>query len=117
MEYLRRVAHADTLGTPVRDYYLSALLLDRQVVDFETELVAMYGNYSPDSLPKHYREALILLAEFSDDFELVLESDTLFTQFERLKDVERQYDDALVRNNYVRKEFGRTYWWYYLYGR
>ena len=117
MEYLRRVAHADTLGTPVRDYYLSALLLDRRVVDFESELVAMYGNYSPDSLPKHYREALILLAEFSDDFELVLESDTLFTQFERLKDVERQYDDALVRNNYVRKEFGRTYWWYYLYGR
>lgn len=116
MEYLRRVAYADTLGTPARDYYLSALLLEKQLVEFEAELAAMYGSYPLDSLPKHYREALLLLAEFSDDYELELESDTLFTQFRKLREIEHRYDDALVRNNYVRKEFGRTYWWYYLYG-
>lgn len=115
--FLERVARADTLGTAVRDYYLSALLLEKQVVEFEAGLRDMFGKYNPDSLPKHYREALLLLSEFSDDYTLTLESDTLFEQFKELRRIEGEYDDALMRNNYVRKQFGRTYWWYFLYGR
>ena len=116
MDYLRRVAYADTLGVAARDYYLSALLLDRQVIEFEAELSRMFGAYSADSLPKHYREALLVLSEFSDGYELNLEDRELFEEFQNLRAVEQQYEDALVRNNYVRKEFGRTYWWYFLYG-
>ena len=29
--------------------------------------------------------------------------------------LEREHKDLLVRSNYVRKSFGDTYWWYYLY--
>ena len=117
MLYLKRVAEIDSLGNVAKDYYLSALLLDRQLVEFKDELSRLYGSYSPDSLPKHYREALLLCSEFTDDFDLELESDTLQQMFGRLREVEGMYDDALVRNNYVRKEFGKTYWWYFLYGR
>lgn len=116
LAYLRRLAYADTLGTASRDYYLTALLLEKQVIEFEAELKKMCGTYAPDSLPKHYREALLLLSEFSDGYSLELENDTLFEQFNELRRIESEYDDALMRNNYVRRKFGRTYWWYFLYG-
>lgn len=117
MQYMKRVAEIDSLGSVAKDYYLSGLLLDRQLVEFKDELSRLCGEYNPDSLPKHYREALLLCSEFTDDYSLELRSDTLQQMFGRLREVERKYDDALVRNNYVRKEFGKTYWWYFLYGR
>jgi hypothetical protein len=116
MDFLKRLVDTDSANYVARDYYLSSLLLDRQLVGFKDELARLCGEYNVDSLPKHYREALLLCSEFTDDFSLELESDTLFVMFDELRGIERQYDDALVRNNYVRKAFGRTYWWYYLYG-
>ena len=117
VDFLRRVAFSDSTNSVVRDYYLSSLLLDRRLVEFKDELGRLCAGYDVDSLPKHYREALLLCSEFTDDYSLELESDTLYRMFGELRDLERQYDDALVRNNYVRRYFGRTYWWYYLYGR
>lgn len=116
LDYLRRLAYADTLGLAARDYYLSALLLDRLVIEFEVELARMCRDYRTDSLPKHYREALLLLKEFSSDYERSIEDSLLIDKFHGLREVEDKYDDALIRNNYVRKSFGRTYWWYFLYG-
>ena len=114
--YLRRLAYADTLALAARDYYLSALLLEKEVIEFEAELTRMCGSYRADSLPKHYREALLLLKEFSSEYRLNLEDSVLNSKFRSLREVESKYDDALMRNNYVRKAFGRTYWWYFLYG-
>jgi hypothetical protein len=28
---------------------------------------------------------------------------------------ESKHDDVFIRGNYVRRNFGRTYWWYFLY--
>ena len=114
--YLRRLAYADTLALAARDYYLSALLLEKEVIEFEAELARMCGSYRADSLPKHYREALLLLKEFSNEHSPNLEDSVLNSKFRSLREVESKYDDALMRNNYVRKAFGRTYWWYFLYG-
>ena len=114
--YLRRLAYPDTLALAARDYYLSALLLEKEVIEFEAELTRMCGSYRADSLPKHYREALLLLKEFSSEYQLNLEDSVLNSKFRSLREVESKYDDALMRNNYVRKAFGRTYWWYFLYG-
>lgn len=114
--YLRRLAYADTLSLAARDYYLSALLLEKEVIEFEAELARMCGSYRADSLPKHYREALLLLKEFSNEHSPNLEDSVLNSKFRSLREVESKYDDALMRNNYVRKAFGRTYWWYFLYG-
>lgn len=116
LDYLRRLAYADTLALAARDYYLSALLLEKEVIEFEAELTRMCGSYRADSLPKHYREALLLLKEFSSEYQLNLEDSVLNSKFRSLREVESKYDDALMRNNYVRKAFGRTYWWYFLYG-
>ena len=115
MHYLKRAAHSGKATSEAKEYYLNALLLEKQLPGFKEELSALYGDYKSDSLPKHYREALLLVSKFDEEFRLELSSDTLFTQDNKLKNIERKYDNALVRNNYVRKEFGRTYWWYYLY--
>lgn len=116
LDYLRRLAYADTLCVAARDYYLSALLLEKEVIEFEAELTRMCGSYRADSLPKHYREALLLLKEFSSEYQLNSEDSVLNSKFRSMREVESKYDDALMRNNYVRKAFGRTYWWYFLYG-
>ena len=91
-------------------------MLEKEVIEFEAELARMCGSYRVDSLSKHYREALLLLKEFSSEYHLNLEDSVLNSKFRSLREVESKYDDALMRNNYVRKAFGRTYWWYFLYG-
>ncbi len=116
LAFLKRAASVDSASTAATDYYLSALLLERNLLEFKDELSRLYGNYSPDSLPKHYREALLLCSEFADDFEFESNDTLLRKQFAEMRELEQRYSDALVRNNYVRRSFGRTYWWYYLYG-
>jgi hypothetical protein len=32
-----------------------------------------------------------------------------------LRAEEAKHTDAFIRSNYVRRYFGRTYWWYFLY--
>ena len=115
VDFLKRAAHTDSVGKVAREYYLNALLLDKRLPEFKDELAVLYGDYKADNLPKHYREALLLVSRFDKDFKLELSSDTLFKKFDKLREIESGYDEPLVRNNYVRKEFGRTYWWYYLY--
>ncbi len=114
--FLNRLSKRDSLPAVVKEYYLSSLLLERRLPLFETELRRLHPSTPADSLPKHYREALVILSALDSSYSVTLQSDTLFMQFDSLRRIENRYDDALVRSNYVRKSFGRTYWWYFLYG-
>ena len=116
MQLLEDAAKGDSVKPLLKDYYLTALLLDKRLVEFKEQLSRLYPEASADSLPKHYREALLLHAEIDGNSSLSLSSDTLFQMFDSLKRIENSYDDVFVRGNYVRKSFGRTYWWYFLYG-
>ena len=115
-DFLSRVAHKDSVPSVVKEYYLTSLLLDKHIMLFKNELDRMLGVYDPDSLPKHFREALVLYSDIDTLYNIPLSSDTLFQELDSLRRVELKYDDPVVRGNYVRKEFGRTYWWYFLYG-
>ena len=117
LNFLRRAAYADSTNTIAREYYLNALLLEKCLPEFKDELPLLYGSFDADDLPRHYREALILVSEFDKNYTLELSSDTLAIQFAKLRETEGKYTNALERNNYVRKDFGRTYWWYYLYSK
>ncbi len=116
-EFLERVAHSDTVPQTINDLYLSSLLLDRHLHLFRNEVERVYGDVPADSLPKHYREALVLYSATDSCTLPMLESDTLYAEFRRLREIESQHADILVRSNSVRKQFGRTYWWYFLYGK
>lgn len=115
LSFLRRAAYSDSASHAAKEYYLNALLLDKHLPQFKDELPLLYGEFNADELPKHYREALLLASRLDKEYTLELSSDTLSQQFGKLREIEKEHDEPLVRNNYVRKEFGRTYWWYYLY--
>ncbi len=116
--FLSRIAHADTASAIVRDYYLSSLLLEKRLLEFKDEVIAFCDAASVDSLPKHYREALMLYADIEGEQEALpfeLQDVVMREELERLRAEEAKHDDAFVRGNYVRRHFGHTYWWYFLY--
>ena len=116
--FLRRIAHADSTTNVAKDYYLASLLLEKRLIEFKDEALSMYGVNSVDSLPKHYREALMLYADIADSTEVLpfeMDDAEMRATLDELRAEESMHDDAFIRGNYVRRKFGRTYWWYFLY--
>ena len=117
-DFLSRIAHADSASNVVKEYYLSSLLLEKKLLEFKDQVIGLYGAENVDSLPKHYREALMLYADITGNDEplpFALCDAAMHEQLQQLRTVESLYDDPFVRGNYVRRHFGHTYWWYYLY--
>lgn len=114
-DLLKRAVDANAVSNPVKDYYLSALLLDRDIVEFVDAVERLYPDTDRKYLPKHYQEALVLYSSIDGSVSNV-DSGAIMEQFEAFKVLEAGHDDFFVRGNYLRRKFGRTYWWYYLYG-
>lgn len=112
---LERALEIDSTNETAKEYYLSALLLDRQIVEFVDAIEELYPDVNINELPKHYQEA-ILLYESIEQNHIGVDNPDMQKQFYAFKALENEYDDVLVRSNYLRRKFGRTYWWYYLYG-
>ena len=112
-EFLKRALENDKPA--VKEYYLSALLLEREIVEFVETVNDFYPDTDINALPKHYQEAFMLYASIEEDTTRVNNS-TMQGQFNAFKALEAKHDDPFVRGNYLRRHFGRTYWWYYLYG-
>ncbi|MBO7302057.1 MAG: hypothetical protein J6U58_05040 [Bacteroidaceae bacterium] len=115
-DYIKRAFDLDTANIHARDYYLSALLLDKRLPEFAIALKDFYPNF--EKLPKHYCEALLLYAHIEMDNNILKQLDAYQEFVERYSDfvvTESKYDDEYIRGNYIRKKFSDTYWWYYLY--
>ncbi|MBR5456039.1 MAG: hypothetical protein IKU76_03695 [Bacteroidaceae bacterium] len=115
VDYFERVAAYDSAATVAKDYYLSALLLEKRLPDFKECLYQFCDTVDVDRLPKHYREALFLYSTLEPEYSVEFLSDSMSVAFDSLRSIEARYDDIITRNNYVRRDFGRTYWWYFLY--
>lgn len=113
--FLARMALADSATTVAKEYYLTSLLLDKRLLEFKEQVLSMYGIDAIDSLPKHYREALMLYTDIADVPEFQVNDSVMHKKLAKLRELENIYEDAFVRGNYVRRYFGRTYWWYFLY--
>lgn len=113
--FLSRIAHADSATMAAKEYYLSSLLLDKQLIKFKDEIASFYDMGAVDSLPKHYREALMLYDDIAGTTEFEFNDSIMRNRLHGLRAEEAKYDDAFVRGNYVRRKYGRTYWWYFLY--
>lgn len=116
LDMLRRAVDADSSSVVAKDYYLSALLLERSIVEFVNAVRVMYPDVEISALPKHYQEALLLYASIDGDTTVSVDNGEMKERFDAFKAMEAQYDDPFVRGNYLRRKFGRTYWWYFLYG-
>ena len=114
-QFLSRIAHTDSATSAAREYYLSSLLLEKQLLEFKDEVIAVYGVETLDSLPKHYREALMLYADIAEAPEFEINDAAMRARLDKLRAEEAKHSDVFIRGNYIRLQYSNTYWWYFIY--
>ena len=118
--FIERAMQNDTVSNNVtREYYFASLLLDKKLREFKDALFGRYGK-TIDKLPKHYREALMLYEYVADSTDVVsfsVNDDAMRKRMEDFRAEEAKHADPVVRGNYIRRYYGDTYWWYFLYGK
>lgn len=97
------------------DYYLCALLLDKQLERFATELQQFYVISDTAALPAHYAEALILYNRIHPNPSVIYENANITANYLDFKEKGRSISWREQRSNLLRREYGDTYWWYYFY--
>ncbi len=120
------VADTDAVS-PVRDYHLAALLLQRRLPQF-AELLAQDSTLSLP-LPRHYAEALVILAQRDSSYFHRLDADSLlvpdtlyladYQRFDSLRcgtSTLLRFDSARERHFQCRRAYGKSYWYYYFFG-
>lgn len=113
MDYLERAVKSPKVKAPAKDYYLCALLLDKKLSLFAEELPKYYR--LDENLPVHYKEALILYSRLAAHPAYIFHDSVEDAAYEDLLQLEDTYRYPAVRRNYVRREFGATYWYYFKY--
>ena len=96
---------------------LCTLLLQKRLDDFARQLLSYHPEFAHQSnvsLPKHYREALILYRSLFLHPRMVYQgSPEDVTNYNDFMDLCRQYPDRVERSNQARMLYGNTYWCYY----
>lgn len=116
IDVLKRAASPELHNAAAKEYFLSALLLDRRIVEFVNAVKDYYPETDACDLPKHYQEAIMLFESIDSSAAMHVDNPEMAELFKAFRAMEREYDDYFVRGNYLRRHFGRTYWWYFLYG-
>lgn len=116
INYLKRVYELKTGNQYVLDYYLCALLLEKQLGDFYQALVDYWPKDSV--LPRHYQEALLIAQEDGRDNTRLISlcNKDIQERYAAFLQLKAEHANPLWQNNYTRRKFGDTYWWYYWYG-
>lgn len=114
LAYWKRVKTRSS-SAHAKDYWLTALLLEKELDTFVKELPVYYPVSDSLSLPRHYAEALTLHAvshhkhlSFSGDSAYIV----AYNRFVREKEMGGDHRET---ENGLRRQFGDTYWWYYHY--
>ena len=114
VQYFERM-HSRTNHSSAKDYWLTALLLEKDLDKFVRELPKYYVVADSVSLPRAFTEALSIY-NVNASKPIVFMGDSIeevaYHQF--LADG-NGYDDMKVRENELRRKYGDTYWWYYHY--
>lgn len=105
IEYLGQegaTAKDSLMAKPLIDYYLCALLLDRDLGRFSSELPRFYKDGT--MLPRYYREAIAMTHT----------GDSIYGAYLSLR--QRLIDDPAVQRKECYRQFPSTYWNYYHFG-
>lgn len=112
--YLKTMMRSGQATQCVKDYILCGYLIDKKIDMFVHALPTFYD--INDSLPKHYREALILYTHLRSNPQIIYHNSIMDTDFEDLQALETKYSSFLARKRVVFGHYSGTYWWYYEYG-
>ena len=118
MHYLELVQHhvlcKDSVPSKVvADYQLSGYLIDKQIDTFAREVGKYYT--LNDSLPKHYREALVLYCHLRSKPVAVYRNTVLDEDYANFRELRRQYPNKMEQKGKVEDQYFGTYWYYYWY--
>lgn len=109
--------HADSLrARPLIDYYLCALLLDRDLSSFVKALQSFYSQ--GETLPIHYKEALsVYHAEdsLSTCFMSDIVMDSIYRDYSQLR--YSAYDNPMLQRKICVESYPSTYWNYYFFAQ
>lgn len=97
----------------VPDYRLCGLLIDRKLDEFAAIVTSYYQ--LNDSLPRHYREALVLYRHQRSQPVVVYHDAVTDTDYNDLQELESQYTDFTERKGKVLEKYEGSYWYYYEY--
>ncbi|WP_298936063.1 DUF6057 family protein [uncultured Prevotella sp.] len=114
LEYLLYLESHGLAMKSVTDYILCGYLLDKNLDAFVNTIKTKYNLTSP-SLPKHYKEALILYTHLRANPVLVFHSEIMDADYSDFQKLEEKYIDKAERYSYVKDTYGETYWFYYFY--
>lgn len=95
------------------DYYMMSALLNKDLSKFAWG-VKQYKRYYKNTLPKHYAEAAALCNYLNKDSLLYVNPSTK-QQFDEYLKLKKEQKNPITEKNIMRRNFGETYWWYYMY--
>ena len=99
----------------VRDYLLCAHLLDKKLDCFVERLQT--DSLSVSSLPRHYREALLLVPDALPHAPCPMPDDSLKAAFDQFRSILSNGQSRDEREFLAQQQFGTTYWYYYYFGK
>lgn len=99
-----------------KDYDLCALLLDKDLDGFVRLLRTCY-NLEDTSLPKHYKEALMLYTHRRAHPCIVYRNPVLEADFQDYQTLEHKFANQQERQTSLRDTYGNTYWYYFQFGK
>ena len=113
LPFFQRLCNEETGNHTTLEYYLSALLLDKQLGRFNEEFKKLY--LVADSIPRYYKEALFLYGKLHSSTSDIIEDNILEQRWQVYEEFKKGFPQDRFLGNRLRKQFGNTYWWYYQY--
>lgn len=98
------------------DYTLCGYLLDKDLDRFVVEVQKHY-HVASASLPRHYKEALMLYTHRRTHPKLVYRNNVMEADLQDYQQLEHKFSNSVERQAALRDTYGNTYWYYYQYGK
>ena len=111
--YLNAIVKSGQATKAAIEYQLCGMLIDKNLDGFVSLL--MKTHKIDDSLPLHYREALILYTHRRSSPKVVYRNTVMDTDYDDMQRLERETHSPGERRIMVYKQFAGTYWEYFDY--
>lgn len=111
MEYLHTILRSHQAKPAATDYLLCGYLIDRDLDTFARELVRRYT--VNDSLPRYYREALVLYTHQRSQPHIVYHDPVLDVDYKDFRALSASCTDANERRGKLLEHYADSYWFYY----
>ncbi|MGL4851455.1 MAG: DUF6057 family protein [Phocaeicola sp.] len=111
--YLERIYRSEEGRYTATDYYLCALLLDKKLESFASELALI--SFEEETLPRYYQEAAMLYMLNDSTYTHAPENLSMNEHLEQFLARQKELNAPIEEKNRMRREFGDTYWWYFFY--